>query len=85
MSIYELIGTNSQPIDLAIEEFLELYIKARQAYMNKKFSQAVNYFELARKIKPEDEAVAIHIQRSLDYIKTPPPNNWDGIHTMTTK
>ena len=85
VSIYELIGTNSQPIDLEIEEFLELYIKARQAYMNKKFSQAVNYFELARKIKPEDEAVAIHIQRSLDYIKTPPPNNWDGIHTMTTK
>ncbi|MCL2931606.1 MAG: GAF domain-containing protein [Trichodesmium sp. MAG_R03] len=85
VSIYELISINSQSIELEIEEFLELYIKGRQAYMNKKFSQAINYFELAQKIKPEDEAVAIHIQRSLDYIKTPPPNNWDGIHTMTTK
>ncbi|MGD1804688.1 GAF domain-containing protein [Dapis sp. BLCC M126] len=85
VSIYELIGAISQPIDLETEEFLELYIKARQAYTEKKFAEAINYFETAQKIRPEDEAVAIHIERSLDYIKTPPPNNWDGSYTMTTK
>ncbi|NEQ36742.1 MAG: GAF domain-containing protein [Okeania sp. SIO3I5] len=85
VSIYELISANSQPLDKETEEFVELYIKAREAYMKKKFSQAISYFEQAQKIKPKDGAVAIHIERSLNYIKTPPPNDWDGIHTMTTK
>ena len=85
VSIYELISASSEPITLETEKFLELYIKARQAYMKKKFSQALMYFELAQKIRPEDKAVAIHIERSLDYIKIPPPNDWDGIHTITTK
>ena len=85
VSIYELIGANSQPIDLETEEFLEFYVKGRQAYMNKEFSQAISYFELAQKIRPEDKAVAIHVQRSHDYIKNPPPNDWDGVYTMTTK
>ena len=53
--------------------------------MNKEFSQAISYFELAQKIRPEDKAVAIHVQRSHDYIKNPPPNDWDGVYTMTTK
>ncbi|MGK7921078.1 MAG: adenylate/guanylate cyclase domain-containing protein [Trichodesmium sp.] len=85
VSIYELIGAKSQPLDLETEEFLELYIKAREAYREKKFREAITYFESAQKIRPEDEAIAIHIGRSIDYIKTPPPDDWDGIYTMTTK
>ncbi len=85
VSIYELISTNSQPLDRETEQFLELYIKARLAYTEKKFSLAISYFDKAQKIRPEDEAVAIHIERSLEYIKTPPPNDWDGSYTMITK
>lgn len=85
VSIYELIGPRSQHLDRETEQFLEFYIKARKAYMKRKFPQAISYFKSAQKIRPNDQAVAIHIQRSLDYIKNPPPNNWDGIHTMTTK
>ncbi|MEB3341654.1 GAF domain-containing protein [Okeania sp.] len=85
VSIYELIGEISQPIDLETEQFLEVYIKARAAYKEKKFTQAIDYFETAQKIRPKDQTVAIHIKRSLDYIKAPPPNDWDGSYTMTTK
>ncbi|MDJ0556490.1 MAG: GAF domain-containing protein [Microcoleaceae cyanobacterium MO_207.B10] len=85
VSIYELISPRSQPLDSETEQFLEFYIKGRKAYMARKFPQAISYFKSAQKIRPEDEAVGIHIQRSLDYIKTPPSDNWDGIHTMKTK
>ncbi|MGB3512806.1 MAG: GAF domain-containing protein [Microcoleaceae cyanobacterium] len=85
VSIYELISPSSEPLDPETEKFLEFYIKARKAYMERKFPQAISYFKGAQKIRPEDEAVAIHIQRSLDYMKIPPPDNWDGIYTMTTK
>lgn len=85
VSIYELISASSESLDPETEEFLELYVKAREAYMGRNFSQAIIDFEKAQKIRPEDDAVAIHIQRSLDYIKNPPPDNWDGIFTMTTK
>ncbi|MGK7921077.1 MAG: hypothetical protein AB4080_13830 [Trichodesmium sp.] len=57
----------------------------REAYREQKFREAITYFESAQKIRPEDENLAIHIRQSIDYIKTPPPDDWDGIYTMTTK
>ncbi len=85
VSIYELISASSQSLDLETEEFLDFYTQGRKAYIEKKFSQAINYFKKAQKVRPEDQAVAMHIQRSLDYIITPPPDDWNGSYTMKTK
>ncbi|NET79314.1 adenylate/guanylate cyclase domain-containing protein [Okeania hirsuta] len=85
VSIYELIGAISDNIDQETEQFLELYSRARKAYMERNFALAVSYFERAKKMRPDDEAVGTHIQRSVKHITNPPPNDWDGSYTMITK
>lgn len=85
VGIYELIGDRSLPLTPKNQQFLTLYKKGREAYVNRNFQSAITYFEAAGEIRPTDRALEIHIQRSLNYLKVSPPDDWDGIYTMTTK
>ncbi|MBE9128515.1 MULTISPECIES: adenylate/guanylate cyclase domain-containing protein [unclassified Coleofasciculus] len=85
VSIYELIEDINTPLNDKTRKFLDLYAAGRQAYINRDFSKAITYFEDARQFKPTDQAVFIHLERSKNYLENPPPEYWDGVHTMTTK
>ncbi|HBB35865.1 MAG TPA: adenylate/guanylate cyclase domain-containing protein [Cyanobacteria bacterium UBA8803] len=85
VSIYELIGEIDIPLNDVTNRFLDLYAKGRQAYISRNFSKAIAFFEEARHLKPNDLPVMIHLERSQNYLKNPPPEYWDGVHTMTTK
>ncbi|OCR00679.1 adenylate cyclase [Oscillatoriales cyanobacterium USR001] len=85
VSIYELIDKRSIPLNRELEEFLELYKSGRNAYINRNFQQAIVDFERAKLMRPNDLPVEVHLERSRLYLEVPPPDNWDGVHTMTTK
>ncbi|MCT7966100.1 GAF domain-containing protein [Laspinema sp. D1] len=85
VGIYELIGDRQTPIDGEKQKFLDFYSAGRAAYISRNFSESITLFQSAGAIYPEDQAVKIHIQRAEDYMKMPPPEDWDGVHTMTTK
>ncbi len=85
VSIYELIADRRTSLDSKTREFLELYEAGRAAYMQRYFQQAIAHFESAARIREYDRAVAIHLERCRNYLKTPPPDSWDGVHTFTTK
>ncbi len=85
VGIYELLQINSDPLDGETERFLELYNNGRHAYIARNFQQAINYFEAALAMRPSDRPVEVQIERSLSYLEVPPPDEWDGVHTMTKK
>lgn len=85
VSIYELIGEINTPLNDKTKQFLDLYAHGRQAYINRDFAQAITHFESARQLKSNDQPVLIHLERAKNYIDNPPPDFWDGVHTMTTK
>ena len=85
VSIYELIDFKSNPLDSHMEGFLTLYQEGRQAYTDMRFEEAIRIFEKAAQFYPGDRAVNIHINRANSYLVNPPPDDWDGVHTMTTK
>ncbi|MEC4984663.1 MAG: GAF domain-containing protein [Oscillatoria sp. PMC 1068.18] len=85
VKIYELIGKKHDWVDGTTEKFLELYQLARDAYMKRDFLKAKNLFLNASEIRPSDRAVLLQLERTENYLDNPPPPNWDGIYTMTTK
>ncbi|WP_341526297.1 GAF domain-containing protein [Nostoc sp. UHCC 0302] len=85
VNIYELIGDRTTPLDANTQEFLSHYHAGRSAYIARDFSQAISYFETAKRIRPTDQAVDIHLQRAHNYQQTPPPESWDGVWTMSAK
>jgi adenylate cyclase len=85
VGIYELLQSSSEPIDGETQRFLELYKNGREAYIARNFHKAISFFEAALMIRPSDKPVEVHIERSLSYLEVSPPEDWDGVHTMTTK
>ncbi|MGF1460568.1 MAG: GAF domain-containing protein [Leptolyngbyaceae cyanobacterium] len=85
VSIYELIDLKKNPLDQTSQDFLELYRQGREAYTDMRFEQAIAVFEKAAQLRPQDRAVDIHLDRAQAYLVNPPPDGWDGVHTMTTK
>lgn len=85
VSIFELIGDRREPLPTGEAEFLELYSAARTAYTQMQFDKALQHFQEAQKLRSMDQSVEVHIKRTYDYLRNPPPDNWDGVHTMTSK
>jgi adenylate cyclase len=68
-----------------MKEFLEIYSAGRNAYTSSDFQTAIRYFEMAKRLRSDDQAVAVHINRAQAYLSNPPPQPWDGVHIMLTK
>ncbi|MCX7680290.1 MAG: tetratricopeptide repeat protein [Spirochaetes bacterium] len=67
------------------EEVLKYYNMGLAAYKQKRWDEAIRYFELALQIDPNDGPSEVYLERSKNYKKNPPPPDWDGVYTMTTK
>ncbi|MBW4566776.1 MAG: GAF domain-containing protein [Tolypothrix carrinoi HA7290-LM1] len=85
VNIYELIGDRSTPLDNTTQEFLSHYHAGRAAYLSRHFKEAIACFQAAKRIRPTDQAVNIHLERARNYQQTPPPSSWDGVWTMVAK
>jgi adenylate cyclase len=85
VSIYELIGDHRQHLDDSTKKFLDLYHLGRTAYTGRSFQKAIAYFDDAYSLRPTDQAVTVHLERCKNYLRQPPSDAWDGVHTMTSK
>ncbi|MDR2485952.1 MAG: HAMP domain-containing protein [Treponema sp.] len=59
--------------------------KAAALYYERRFQEALPYFQKALEIFPNDPATLRFEERCRAYIKNPPPQDWDGVEIMTEK
>jgi len=64
---------------------LEFYNQGIELYFKKDFKEAMHFFKKALDVDPEDGPSKLHYYRCVEYIKNPPPDDWDGVFTMKTK
>ncbi len=67
------------------EQLLKFYNLGLAAYKQRKWDEAIGNFEEALKIDPADGPSELYLERARNYKETPPPEDWDGVFTMTTK
>jgi hypothetical protein len=67
------------------KKVLKLFEEGRKSYKLMQFDKAKTFFENALKIDPEDGPSKIYCERCEEYIKEPPPEDWDGVYVMKTK
>ncbi|HSY18044.1 MAG TPA: adenylate/guanylate cyclase domain-containing protein, partial [Candidatus Acidoferrales bacterium] len=81
VEVFGVLSDRSQPAPA----WLAVYHEAIKLYRGRLFTQAATCFEAAQKEIGGDYLCAMYIGRCADYIKQPPPENWDGSHTLAEK
>lgn len=81
--IYELLS-HKDKLSKKQSEFIKLYEEGLDLYFQKKWKQAINFFQSASKII-KDEASNIFIKRCKEFQKNSPSSDWDGVWEMKTK
>ena len=66
-------------------EMLKYYNAGLVAYKQRKWNDAIRFFTAALEKYPEDGPSKLYLERVVEYSKNPPPDDWDGVFTMTTK
>jgi tetratricopeptide (TPR) repeat protein len=72
-------------IDEKKKRVLELFAEGRKLYQLMNFSKALQCFAEALQFDPDDGPSKVYYLRCKHYIENPPPEDWDGVFTMTTK
>ncbi len=85
VKVFEVLARVSTGIPNSTKKALEAYNQGLLAYRQQRWDEAIVYFKAALHAKPEDGPSQTYLERSEEFKKNPPPENWDGIFTMTSK
>jgi adenylate cyclase len=82
IEVFNVLSDRSQPPPA----WLAAYHEAVQLYRGRQFAEAIGRFEAVQKeIGGGDFLCTMYLTRCVDYIEQPPPENWDGSHTLSEK
>lgn len=82
--LYELVDEKAM-LDAETKQLLEAFSEAMEYFENRDWQQALNHFQEVLKIRPEDGPTQFYVKRSKEFIRKPPPENWDGAFNLTMK
>jgi len=83
LRIYELINT-AENATSEEKKLVEIFHSALDCYDKRDWKTASEGFRESQSIDKTGPS-AIFLERSLDFMKTPPPDDWDGVHNLTEK
>ena len=84
ITVYELIGF-PEDIDGGRRETLDNYAQGLSAYRRQDWNRALIFFHKALSATPDDGPSKTILARCNAYKQNPPPKDWNGAFTMTTK
>jgi len=82
--IHELVGRKGE-VDEATLETIAEYEAALTLYRERKFAEAAEAFEEAGPLRDGDLAPALMAEQARAFAADPPPDDWNGSMSMTTK
>ncbi len=83
--IVEIMDHYQDIASFSLPNLIEVFNAGFASYQEQNFAQAQKHFQEALKIRPEDEAAQLYIERSTYLQENPPSPDWDGVWVMKTK
>jgi adenylate cyclase len=84
VTIYEPLGSRGK-LDAATTEEQELFSHMFTHYHAREWEQSLEHLHELLSLKPESKLFQLYIDRIIHYRQDPPPPDWDGVFTHTTK
>lgn len=89
LEIYEPIGLYEGPEEFRVSEqniaFVSDWNEALTDYKNRNWVKALDAMEHFAKRYSDDGVARIYLDRIIEYIANPPPDDWDGVTRFNTK
>lgn len=82
--VYELMGQKGTLTSVK-QQAKDLYLQGLASYKAKNFSQAQAALEKALSVDATDGPSKVYLQRSREFLITPPPTSWDGVYELHQK
>ncbi|MCL2758959.1 MAG: CHASE2 domain-containing protein [Treponema sp.] len=83
LRLYEVLADNNGQEDIV--KAVEQWEKAMDFYENKKFNEAAGIFNELKNTNAEDRVAELYSKRCAEYMKNPPPDDWDAVRNLTEK
>ena len=85
VAIYEAMDHLTETTFPNLSPVVERYAEGIRQYRARQFKDALSCFKEALTLNPNDHPSRLYVERSEHFIAIPPPPDWDGVWTMTTK
>lgn len=79
------ILTTRRELSAVEKEVWGIHEEALARYYRREFAGAASLFQRILKLKADDYAGQLFLERSRAFIASPPPKDWDGVEIMTEK
>lgn len=83
--VFELLARKSDRLDPALTALLPIYREGVQLYQSRQWEAAAHRFRHCLRLRPGDGPSKVYLRRVVEFAKTPPPPDWDGVFEMTSK
>lgn len=84
--VYEVMGEHGAGVSTIYPmKWIALYEKGFEAYLARKFKEAEECFKETLREAPEDFCSKTYIEVCQEYVKEPPPEDWNGVYVMKGK
>ncbi|MCB2212942.1 adenylate/guanylate cyclase domain-containing protein [bacterium] len=83
--VYELMADSWDKISDAQKQALDDFDRGLKNYRNRRFSDAIDYFQQVLRVMPDDGPSLAYIKRCQEFLADPPPPEWDGVYEMLEK
>ena len=83
-TLFELLG-EADSVDQARLRRAQQYESAFEAYLERRFDEAVSTLGKLLAEDADDVAARLLLKRCGAFLNSPPADDWDGVYTMTTK
>lgn len=85
VAIYEVIDYHDAESFPNQIEVLSHFNNGMEYYNQAQWDKAIECFQTALKLNPQDKASILYVERCGELKKNPPPGEWDGVWVMTHK
>ena len=85
VKVFELLGKMGMQMTENQKQSLELYHEGLKLYRERKWEEAIAYFQQSFSLDETCYVAQIYTQRASLYQINPPPDDWNGVFIMTTK
>jgi adenylate cyclase len=82
--IYELLSRKGE-LEEPKQNVRELFAEGLKHYRQQHWSEAISAFQGVLTLASDDGPAKAFIRRCEDFMKTPPPVEWDGVYRLMTK